>query len=67
MHEQVEPFNKILGNIFQNFIPNKIILCEDKDPPLMDDEIKNLIKRKYVSEISNFNVRESLATLTLLV
>ena len=46
VHEQVEVFNKTLLNIFHNFIPNKIILCDDKDPPWMNDEIKNLIKRK---------------------
>ena len=46
MHEQVELFNKTLLNFFHNFIPNKIILCDDKDPPWMNDEVKNLIKRK---------------------
>ena len=46
VHEQVELFNKMLLNIFQNFIPNKIILCDDKDPPWMNEEIKNFIKRK---------------------
>ena len=33
MHEQVEPFNKTLLNIFHNFIHNKTILWGDKDPP----------------------------------
>ena len=46
MHEEVELFNKMLLNIFHNFIPNKIILCDDKDPPWMNEEIKNFIKRK---------------------
>ena len=46
VHEQVELFNKTLLNIFHNFIPNKIILCDDKDPPWMNGEIENLIKRK---------------------
>ena len=46
MHEQVELFNKTLLNIFQNFIPNKIILCDDKNPPWINNEMKNLIKRK---------------------
>ena len=46
MHEHLELFNKTLLNIFHNFIPNKIILCDDKDPPWMNDEIKKLIKRK---------------------
>ena len=46
MHEQVELFNKTLLNIFQNFIPSKIVLCDDKDLPRMNDKIRNLIKRK---------------------
>ena len=46
MHEQVELFNKTLLNIFHNFIPNKIVLCDDKHPPRMNNEIKNFIKRK---------------------
>ena len=46
MNEQVKLFNKTLLNIFHNFIPNKIILCDDKDPPWMNDKIKKLIKRK---------------------
>ena len=46
VHKQVEPFNKTLLNIFHNFIPNKIIVCADRDPPWMNDEIKKMIKRK---------------------
>ena len=40
VHEQDELFNKTLLNIFHNFIPNKIIVCDDRDPPWMNDEIK---------------------------
>ena len=29
-----------------NFIPNKIIVCNDRDPPWMNDKIKKMIKRK---------------------
>ena len=32
-HEQVELFNTTLLNIFHNFIPNIIIVCEDRHPP----------------------------------
>ena len=46
VHEQVEPFNKTLLNIFHKFIPNKIIAYDDRDPSWMNDEIKKLIKRK---------------------
>ena len=45
VHEQVIPVNKTILNIF-NFIPNKLIVCDDKDPPWMNNEIKTLIKRK---------------------
>ena len=45
MHKQVELFNKTLRNIFNNFICNKIILCDDKDAPWMNDKIKKLIVR----------------------
>ena len=46
VHEQVELFNETLLNIFYDFIPNKIIVCDDRDPPWMNDEIKKMIKRK---------------------
>ena len=36
----------MLLNIFHNFVPNKIILCGDKDPPCMNDKIKKLIKKE---------------------
>ena len=38
--------NKTILNIFHNFIPNKLIICDDKDPPWMNDEIGTLIKSK---------------------
>ena len=49
VHEQVELFNKTLLNIFHNFIPNKIIVCDDRDPPWMNDEIKKMIKIKKLA------------------
>ena len=33
VHGQVELFNKTLLNIFHNFLPNKIIVCNDRDLP----------------------------------
>ena len=48
-HEQVGLFNKTLLNIFHDFIPNKIIVCDDRDLPWMNDEIKKMIKRKNVA------------------
>ena len=33
-------------NVFTNFIPNKLITIDDKDPPWMNDVIKNKIKKR---------------------
>ena len=46
INEQVLLFNRTILNIFHNFIPNKIILCDDRDPLWMNDRIKHLIKKK---------------------
>ena len=46
VHEQVELFNKTLLNIVHNFIPNKIMLSDDREPSWMNDKIKKMIKRK---------------------
>ena len=32
IHDQVNLFNTTILNIFRNFIPNKVILCDDKEP-----------------------------------
>ena len=46
INEQVILFNRTILSIFHNFIPNKIILCDNWDPPWMNDRIKKLIKKK---------------------
>ena len=46
VHEQVMLIIKESQNIFHNFIPNKLIICDDKDPLSKNDGIKILIKRK---------------------
>ena len=33
-------------NIFKNFIPNKILTFNDKDPPWINENVKHLIKIK---------------------
>ena len=40
----MEIFNKTLLNTY--YIPNKFILCDNKDPPWINEEIKSLIFRK---------------------
>ena len=39
-------FNRAILNIFHNFIPNRIILCDDRDSPWLNNMIKDLIKKK---------------------
>ena len=46
VQQKIEIFNKTLLNIFYNYIPNKFILCDNKDPPWINEEIKSLIHRK---------------------
>ena len=46
INEQVILFNRTILNILHNFIPNKIILCDDRDPLSMNDRIKHLINKK---------------------
>ena len=35
-------------NVFSNHIPNKLININDKDPPWMNDEVKNKIKKRSI-------------------
>ena len=46
INEQVILFNGTILNIFHNFIPNKMILCDDMDPPWMNEKIRHLINKK---------------------
>ena len=39
VHQQVNLLNDIL-NPFTNFVPNKVITCDDRDPPWINDNIK---------------------------
>ena len=43
IHQQVNLFNKAI-NIFSNFIPNKLVTFDDKDPPWMTEKLKEKIK-----------------------
>ena len=46
VHKQVSIFNETLMNIFSNFIPNKYITFDDRDPPWMNHFVKTKIKFK---------------------
>ena len=43
---KVELLNKILLNSFRNYIPNKKIKCDNRQPPWMNDNIKRKVKIK---------------------
>ena len=50
-HEQVAIFNDTLMNILfstniPNYIPNKYVTIDDRDPPWMTEKIKNKINLK---------------------
>ena len=56
VHKQVSIFNNTLLNILYNYIPDKFVTIDDKDPPWMTKGIKNKIMEKnyiYKSYISN--------------
>ena len=38
--------NDIILNVSTNFVPNKVITCDDRDPPWINDNIKNKIKNQ---------------------
>ena len=43
---QVLLLNDIISNIFRNFLPNRYVTCDDKDPVWMNENIKSKIKEK---------------------
>ena len=58
VHEQVEIFNHTILNIIHNFIINKTILYDHRDPPWMNEKIKSLINKKnafYRSQRKSIN------------
>ena len=43
VHEQVLILNKTLLDVFSNYVPNKIVTFNDKDPPWMTQNLKSQI------------------------
>ena len=41
--QKVNLLNDIILNVFANFVPNKVITCDDRDPPRINNNIKNKI------------------------
>ena len=53
VHLQVNLLNDIIPNAFTNFVPNKFITCDDRDPPWINDKTEdNELLTKAVSEVS---------------
>ena len=46
VHEQVHFFNITILNIFHNYSHNKTILCNDKDAPWFNNEIRKILTKK---------------------
>ena len=46
INAQVLALNETILNIFQNYVPNKYITIDDKDPVWMNEIIKSKIKTK---------------------
>ena len=68
---QIAVFNKTILNVFRNYVPNKYISVDDKDPVWMNESIKLKIKeknnmyKKYIQSgrlESNFLLLEVLVT-----
>ena len=70
IHNQLELFNETIVNVVSNYIPNKFITCNDKDPPSLNDPIKYLINqkneifKKYLKDERPDSVYENLQTIT---
>ena len=46
IHDELKLANEAIVNIVQNYIPNKCITSNDKDPPWLNDYIRHLINQK---------------------
>ena len=46
INQQVKTLNEVLLNIFRNYVPNKYIIIDDKDPVSMNDTVKSKIIAK---------------------
>ena len=42
----VSLFNRTIKNILSNYIPHETIICDDKDRPWINNNIKHLIQEK---------------------
>ena len=71
IHDHLKLFNETIVNIVSNYIPNKYINYNDKDPPWLNDHIKrkmltqkNEIFKKYFKDERPNSINENLQTIT---
>ena len=55
---QVAALNEPILNVFRNYVPNKYITIDDKDPVWMKETIKSKIKAKINSTKSIFRMAD---------
>ena len=55
-HKQVAIFNDILMNIVSNYISNKYVTIDDRDPPWMTEKMQNKINLKRSLSERNFYI-----------
>ena len=65
----VSLFNRIIKNMLSNYIPHETIICDDKDPPRFNNNIKLLIQEKnntykrYILSDKNPQILETVKSL----
>ena len=70
VHTQVKLFNETLSNIFINFVPNKLITVDNRNPPWATERIKKLLIDKsilyklYIINGKKIGVYEKLLNMT---
>ena len=48
INAQFAAFNETILNVFRNYVPNKYITVDDRDPAWMNETIKSKIKAKNI-------------------
>ena len=70
INEQVSILNETILNVFSNYVPNKYITIDDKDPPWMNETVQLKIKEKdtmYNKYIKNGRLESDFVLLETLI
>ena len=46
INEMINIFNETISNTLNNYIPHETIICDDQDPPWINNKVKNAIQEK---------------------